>query len=242
MSRQRMVKPEFFDSESLAKCSMAARLAFIGLWVEADDFGHLKAQFGRLKARIFPFEKMSETKFISLLGELEEVGCIRGYEVEGERYIDIPHFSDYQYVKKPSKSMIPEYELGTSTPLVPHQYPTSTPPVEPKRKERKGIEKKEITDVISKKEKKEITTVISKKERVARFTPPSLDDVRSYVNEKGYTFDAEAFYAFYESKGWKVGNSPMKDWKAACATWQRREVKERGGEIHGKYAKYANAF
>ena len=41
MSRQRMVKPEFFDSESLAKCSMAARLAFIGLWVEADDFGHL---------------------------------------------------------------------------------------------------------------------------------------------------------------------------------------------------------
>ena len=38
----------------------------------------------------------------------------------------------------------------------------------------------------------------------------------------GYKFDAEAFCAFYESKGWRVGNQPMRSWKAACVTWPKR--------------------
>ena len=56
-----------------------------------------------------------------------------------------------------------------------------------------------------------------------RFTPPSVDEVRAYCFEKGYTFDPEAFVAFYQSKGWKVGNTPMKDWKACCVTWSKRK-------------------
>lgn len=55
-----------------------------------------------------------------------------------------------------------------------------------------------------------------------RFTPPSVEEVTSYVAEKGYHFSAEQFVAFYESKGWKVGSQPMKDWKAACVTWETR--------------------
>ena len=108
MSRQRMVKPEFFDSESLAGCSMAARLAFIGLWVEADDYGRLKAKPVRLKARIFPYDRMTPAKFTSILAELESVGCIKGYEVDGEQYIEVPNFNVYQTVNRPSKSNIPE--------------------------------------------------------------------------------------------------------------------------------------
>lgn len=55
-----------------------------------------------------------------------------------------------------------------------------------------------------------------------RFAPPSVEEVAAYVSEKGYHFSAEQFVAFYESKGWKVGSSPMKDWKAACVTWETR--------------------
>jgi len=58
------------------------------------------------------------------------------------------------------------------------------------------------------------------------FLPPSLDDVREYIAEKRYHFDAESFVAFYESKGWKVGKNPMKNWKAACTTWERRWKQE----------------
>ena len=56
-----------------------------------------------------------------------------------------------------------------------------------------------------------------------RFVPPSVDEVRAYCAERGYTFDSEAFVAFYESKGWKVGRNPMRSWQAACTTWQKRQ-------------------
>lgn len=54
------------------------------------------------------------------------------------------------------------------------------------------------------------------------FIPPSAEEVEAYVKEKGYHIDPESFVAFYTSKGWKVGSSPMKDWKAAVVTWEKK--------------------
>ena len=54
-----------------------------------------------------------------------------------------------------------------------------------------------------------------------RFVKPTIDEIKAHILEKGYTFDAEAFYAFYESNGWKVGKNPMKNWKMACTTWAK---------------------
>ena len=68
-----------------------------------------------------------------------------------------------------------------------------------------------------------------------RFTPPTVDEVRAYCGEKGYTFDPETFCAFYESKGWRVGNSPMKSWRAACVSWQNRRKDEKGA-AHDEYS------
>ena len=53
---------------------------------------------------------------------------------------------------------------------------------------------------------------------------PTLEEVRSYISEKGYNVDAERFWNYYESNGWRVGKNPMKNWKAAAATWQRSET------------------
>ena len=65
-----------------------------------------------------------------------------------------------------------------------------------------------------------------KEKNKKRFAPPSVDEVSAYLTEKGYDIDAEAFVDFYASKGWKVGNSPMKDWKAAVRTWVNRRKEE----------------
>lgn len=54
-----------------------------------------------------------------------------------------------------------------------------------------------------------------------KFTPPSIEEVVEYVKEKGYHFDAESFFVFYESKGWMVGKNKMTKWKMACATWEK---------------------
>ena len=56
-----------------------------------------------------------------------------------------------------------------------------------------------------------------------RFQKPTIEEIRQYCLEKGYNVDAEQFFNFYESKGWVVGKSPMKNWRAAVCTWNKRE-------------------
>ena len=60
--------------------------------------------------------------------------------------------------------------------------------------------------------------------RAKRFTPPTLAEVQTYVLERQSPVDPQGFIDFYESKGWLVGKTPMKDWKAACRNaekWER---------------------
>ena len=45
----------------------------------------------------------------------------------------------------------------------------------------------------------------------------------AYIREKDYGVDPEAFVAFYESKGWMVGKTPMTSWRAALTTWERKD-------------------
>lgn len=59
-----------------------------------------------------------------------------------------------------------------------------------------------------------------------RFLPPTYEEVNLYCNERGNNVDAQAFVDFYTSNGWKVGNNPMKDWKAAVRTWEKRDKKK----------------
>ena len=59
------------------------------------------------------------------------------------------------------------------------------------------------------------------------FKPPTVEDVRAYITEKGYTINPEAFVDYYTANGWKIGKSSMKDWKAAVRTWNRKD-KENG--------------
>lgn len=55
-----------------------------------------------------------------------------------------------------------------------------------------------------------------------RFAAPTVEEVRNYCVEKGYTMDPERFVNFYESKNWMVGKNKMQKWKAACANWEKR--------------------
>lgn len=54
------------------------------------------------------------------------------------------------------------------------------------------------------------------------FVKPTVEEVAALIAEKGYHFDAEMFINFYESNGWMVGKNKMKNWKAACNTWEQR--------------------
>jgi len=55
-----------------------------------------------------------------------------------------------------------------------------------------------------------------------RFSPPTVDEVSTYCQERKNNIVPQQFVDFYASKGWKIGKEGMKDWKAAVRTWEGR--------------------
>ena len=59
---------------------------------------------------------------------------------------------------------------------------------------------------------------------------PSVGEVAAYCQERGYIIDAKDFVDYYDSKDWRVGNDPIRDWKAFVRIWERNEKRqERSG-------------
>ena len=56
-----------------------------------------------------------------------------------------------------------------------------------------------------------------------RFVKPTVEEVRAYCKERNNNVDAEKFISHYDSNGWKVGRTPMKDWKATVRTWEKND-------------------
>jgi len=59
-----------------------------------------------------------------------------------------------------------------------------------------------------------------------KFIRPTASELEEYAKEINFfTFDSSSFLDYYDSKGWVVGSTTMKDWKATLRNWQRRYVK-----------------
>jgi len=56
------------------------------------------------------------------------------------------------------------------------------------------------------------------------FTPPSLDEVSAYCQERNNHVDAQRWLDHYEAVGWLVGKKKMVDWKAAVRTWEKSDL------------------
>lgn len=70
-----------------------------------------------------------------------------------------------------------------------------------------------------------------------RFVKPTLDEIQLYILDNDLSVDAETFFDFYESKSWKVGKSPMKDWRAALRNWNRRNTRTNNGDFIAAFEK-----
>jgi len=124
-----------------------------------------------------------------LCKELEAENMIVTYSVNDVDYCEIPGFGSHQVINNREKES-----------TLPSRDNDASTTRESGRKEGKeGKEGKGMT----------------------RFTPPTITEVIKYMNEKGCNSQAEAekFFDYYSSKGWLVGRSKMKDWKAAIRNW-----------------------
>lgn len=82
-------------------------------------------------------------------------------------------------------------------------------------------------------------TRVEKKTRAPssrRFTPPAVEDVASYCQERGNAVDAQRFVDFYTASGWMRGKTPIRDWKACVRTWERNANNDRNEvkDTHGQ--------
>ncbi len=64
--------------------------------------------------------------------------------------------------------------------------------------------------------------------KASRFVPPTTAEVASYVAQRHSPVDPQEFIDFYASKGWLVGKTPMKDWKAACRNAEKWDRWQKG--------------
>lgn len=93
----------------------------------------------------------------------------------------------------------------------------------------------EIELEIEKKIEKEIdSSAKSTTRKRKRFEKPTLSEIEQYCIERNNNVNAEQFFDYYESNGWKVGKNSMKDWKAAVRTWERSEYRKPNSKKNSK--------
>lgn len=63
-----------------------------------------------------------------------------------------------------------------------------------------------------------------------RFNKPTIEEIKTYCDERKNTIDPHRFFDHYESTGWKVGKNPMKDWQAAIRTWEKNTFFDKSRE------------
>ena len=64
-------------------------------------------------------------------------------------------------------------------------------------------------------------------EKEKRFQKPTVEEVAAYCRERGNNIDPQHFIDYYESNGWKVGKTSMKDWQATIRNWERNDRKRK---------------
>lgn len=217
MARKRMIDPNIWCSEDVSKLSITARYLLIGMISNADDFGKGRANASYLRSIIFPYDDIKSSVIEKALNEISKNISIQFYSINENQYYKFINWSKWQKVDHPANSIIPEPE---------GQFARHSRDIRetfaPNIIEDNIIEDKVIKERESK--EKEVATAPS----LLKFIKPSLEEVKEYCNERKNAVDPQCFIDFYASKGWKVGNQVMKDWKACIRTWENRSNQNRG--------------
>lgn len=72
-------------------------------------------------------------------------------------------------------------------------------------------------------EEKPAQEIQPEKPKRKNFIKPTVEEIAAYCKEKNYNVNAQQFFNYYESNGWKIGRNAMKSWQAAVQNWNTRE-------------------
>ena len=202
----RILKESICTSESIDRLSWLEEVTFYRLIVNCDDYGRMDARPPILRARLFPLKTLTDKQVQSAIESLRSAGMIDLYKVDGRSYLQIRQWALHQQIRS-KKSKFPAHDASLKSDDITCNQMISDAPVIQSESEPESESESESARA---------------RKRAAPFTPPSPDEVAAYCRERGNAVDAERFCDFYASKGWRIGNQPMKDWRAAVRTWEKR--------------------
>jgi 5-methylcytosine-specific restriction endonuclease McrA len=109
MARIRTIKPEFWESESVGRLSMPARLLFVASLNFADDEGLLRWNEAYLSSQAFVYDELSTERVRELMCELEREQIIFPYKAgtTNQRLAWIVCFKNHQVINRPQQSRLP---------------------------------------------------------------------------------------------------------------------------------------
>lgn len=166
-----------------------------------DDFGRGSADPELLKGIVFPRRKVSESQIQNAMNELQQRGMIVIYSVNGEPYFYFPTWDKHQSVRA-KKSKFPAPMKASASNCMQMQADENESSRNP---------------ILS-------NTLSESNASGAKFTPPTLEEVKAYCSERRNSINPERFISYYEAQGWKLSNGlVMKDWKAAVRSWETRD-------------------
>ncbi len=224
MARIRSIRPEFWSDEKIVECSAWARLLFIGLWNFADDHGRMEYSATRLKLQIFPADQL---EIEPLIQELRGRTMVLLYTVDNRHYLQITNFSKHQKVDHPGQSRCPAPPDNSRGLANPRESSRVLAPE--KEKEREREKEKEP-------EKEKVKSAVTPPASPARasFQKPTLEQVKSYCQERQNHVNPNVWFDHYIANGWKVGRSPMRDWRAAVRTWEQNGMNRAPSSRNGR--------
>lgn len=121
MPRKRQLDPEIWKDPDFTRLTFRQRLLFIGLFSNADDEGLIEADYGHVKAAVFPGDVYQEMEYETDLEMLSQVvgqgksakivekkSCmVVLYIAEGRQILWLPKWFRYQVIDHPTRSKLP---------------------------------------------------------------------------------------------------------------------------------------
>jgi hypothetical protein len=217
MAERRMFAKTIIDSDAFLDMPQTAQLLYFHLAMRADDDGFInkpKTVMRMVGSRDDDLACLAAKKFI--IPFESGVVVIKHWRIhnyiKNDRYIETKYKAEKDMLETDENKA---YRLPVSIPVP--EWNQSGTTMEPQVRVRDRVRLELGKDSID----KDICVPDGTKKQ--RFVPPTIEEIQAYVTEKSMNVDAEKFWNFYESKGWLVGKSPMKSWKAACGTWNLKD-------------------
>ena len=205
-----MFAKTIIDSDAFLDMPQSTQLLYFHLSMRADDDGFInnpKSIMRNVKCNDDDLTLLAAKKFIINFGS--GIVVIKHWKIHN--YIAKDRYKETKY--KQEKSMLSLDENNSYTLEENNMYTECIQPVyEMDTQVRLG------KDSIG---KGSINNNVGRK--MSHFTPPTVEEVQEYCFERGNAVDAQSFVDFYTSKGWYVGKTKMKDWKASVRTWEKNQ-------------------